>query len=58
MDFTIHSILQARVLEVVACPVSRGSAQPRDRTQVQVSRIADGFFASSTTMEAQEYWSG
>ena len=36
-------ILQARILEWVAMPRSRGSSQPRDRTQV--SHIADGFFA-------------
>ena len=35
-------ILQARILEWVAMPFSRGSSQPRDRTQV--SRIAGGFF--------------
>ena len=33
-----HGILQARILEWVAFPFSRGSSQPRDRTQV--SRIA------------------
>ena len=37
MDYTIHGILQARILERVAFPFSRGSSQPRDRTQV--SRI-------------------
>ena len=35
---------------------SRGSFQPRDRTQV--SRIAGGFFTRWATREAQEYWSG
>ena len=35
-------ILQARILEWVAMPSSRGSSQPRDLTQV--SRIAGGFF--------------
>ena len=34
MDCIIHGILQARILEWVAFPFSRGSAQPRDRTQV------------------------
>ena len=29
-----HGILQARILEWVAIPFSRGSSQPRDRTQV------------------------
>ena len=30
----IHGILQARILERVAIPSSRGSSQPRDETQV------------------------
>ena len=42
MDLTVHGILQARILEWVAFPVSRGFSQPRDRTQV--SHIAGGFF--------------
>ena len=37
-------ILQARILEWVAMPSSRGSSQPRDCTQA--SRIAGGFFTS------------
>ena len=37
MDYTVHRILQARILEWVAFPFSRGSSQPRDQTQV--SRI-------------------
>ena len=34
MDYTVHGILQARILEWVAFPLSRGSSQPRDRTQI------------------------
>ena len=30
MDYTVHGILQARILAWVAIPFSRGSAQPRD----------------------------
>jgi len=30
MDYTVHGILQARILEWVAFPFSRGSYQPRD----------------------------
>ena len=41
---TVHAILQARILEWVAFPFSRGYSQPRDQTQV--SHIADGFFTS------------
>ena len=39
-----HGILQARILEWVAFLFSRGSSQPRDRTQV--SSIAGRFFTS------------
>ena len=56
MDYTVHGILQARILEWVAFPSSRGSSKPRDRTQVAC--IAGGFFTSWATREAQEYWSG
>ena len=34
MDYMVHGILQSRILEWVAIPLSRGSSQPRDRTQV------------------------
>ena len=46
----VHGILQARIPEWVAFPFSRGSSQPRDRTQV--SHIAGGFFASWAVREA------
>ena len=32
-DSSVHGILQARILEQVAMPFSRGSPQPRDQTQ-------------------------
>ena len=44
MDCTVHGILQARTLEWVAFPFSRGYSQPRDQTQV--SLIAGEFFTS------------
>ena len=50
MDCTVHGILQARILEWVAFPFSRGSSQPRDQTQV--SCIAGGFFTTWATREA------
>ena len=56
IDHKVHGILQARILEWVAFPFSRGSSQPRDHTQV--SRIAGRFFTSWATKEAQECWSG
>ena len=34
MDYTVHGILQTRILEWVAFPFSRESSQPRDGTQV------------------------
>ena len=39
---SVHGILQARILEWVAIPLSRGSCQPRDQTQV--SHIAGRLF--------------
>ena len=30
MDYTVHGILQAIILEWVAVPFARGSSQPRD----------------------------
>ena len=50
MDYTVHRILQTRILEWVAVPFSRGSSQSRDRTQV--SRTAGRFFASRATRGA------
>ena len=47
VDYTVPGILQARILEWVASPFSRGSSleiEPRDQTQV--SCIAGGFFTS------------
>ena len=44
MDYTVHGVLQARILEWVAIPFSSGSSQPRDGTQV--SHIAGRFFIS------------
>ena len=39
MDYTARGILQARILEWVAFPFSRGSSQPRDRTQVSALQV-------------------
>ena len=49
--FSVHGILQARILEWVAISFSRGSSQPRDRTQI--SCIAGRFFTRWATREAQ-----
>ena len=45
MDYTVHGILQARILQWVAFPFSRGSSQYRDQTQV--SCIAGRLFTNS-----------
>ena len=44
MDYTVHGILLARILEWVAFAFSRRSSQSRDQTQV--SHIAGRFFTS------------
>ena len=44
VDYTVHGILQAKILEWVAFPFSRGSCRPR--IQTQVSHIAGRFFTS------------
>ena len=44
LDYTVHRILQARLLEWVAFPFSKGSSQPRDQTQV--FHITGRFFTS------------
>ena len=49
---TVHGI-QARILEWVDFSLSRGSSQPRDRTQV--SRIAGGFFTSPRILQWVAY---
>ena len=49
-DILSMGILQARILEWVAMPSSRGSSQPRDCTQV--SCIAGGLFPIRATREA------
>ena len=53
---SVYGIFQARIVEWVAIPLSRGSSQSKDWTQV--SHIANRFFTSQATKEAQEYWSG
>ena len=44
VDYTLHGILQARILEWVAFPFSRGSSQSRNQTQV--SHTTGKFFTS------------
>ena len=53
MEYTVHGILQARILEWVALPFSRGSSQPRDQTQV--SHISGVFLTSWAIREDHTY---
>ena len=49
---SVHGILQARILEWVAMPSSRGSSQLRDRIHVcYVSCIGGGFLTTSATWQ-------
>ena len=50
LGFSVHGILQARILEWVAIPFSRGSSWPRDWSLV--SHVAGRFFTIWTTREA------
>ena len=55
-DSSVHGISQARILERVAIPSSRGSSWPRN--QIHVSNISCiGFFTIWATRETQDYWS-
>ena len=53
---SVHGILQARILEWVAIPFSRGSSWPRNRTHIPC--IASGFFTFWATLNWTELnWS-
>ena len=55
MDYTVHGILQARILEWVAFLFSRGSFQPRNQTQV--SHIAGGISCLVTFfLKSVQHW--
>ena len=50
---SVYGILQARILEWVYMPSSRGAAQPRDQTCLSVSpALTGGLFTTGTTLEA------
>ena len=51
---SVHGILQARILEWVAMPSSRGSSQPRGWTCgfLHLPALAGGFFTTSATWKA------
>ena len=48
---SLHGILEARILEWVSVPFSKGSSQPRDRTHV--AHISGRFFTIGAFREAQ-----
>ena len=50
---SVHEIYQARILERVAIPFSRGSSQPKDR--IQVSCIAGRFFTIWASRGSQDF---
>ena len=50
-DSSVHGIFQAKILEWIAIPFSRGSSQPRNLTQV--SCIAGRFLTIWATKESQ-----
>ena len=52
LGYSVHGILQARILEWVAMPFSGGSSQPRDQTWV--SCVAGKFFTIWVTWEAHQ----
>ena len=51
MDYTVHGILQARILEWLAFPFSSGSSQPRDETQIShiAGKLKWGFKGNNWT---------
>ena len=55
MPDSVHGILQARILERVAIPSSRGPSQPRDRAQV--SCTVGGFFFLPSELPGKPYQS-
>ena len=53
MDYTVHAILQARILEWIAIPFSRDLPNPEVKQSFPA--FAGRFFISLATREAQEY---
>ena len=53
---SVHGILQARILEWLAMPSSRGSSQPRDRACIsRDSCVAGRFFTTESPGKPQEW---
>ena len=49
---SVHGILPARILELVAIPYSWGSSWPKDQTRISYISWTGRFFITSTTCEA------
>ena len=56
MDYTVHGILQTRIMEWVAFPFSRGSAQPRDRTQVSPREVLKLLFLPINFLDIEAWF--
>ena len=53
---SVHRILQARILQCVAMPSTRGFSQPRDRTCIScISGIAGRFFTAEAPGKPQMF---
>ena len=53
--FSVHGILQGRILECVAMPSPRGSSQPRDQTHISCgSCFASKFFTTEPSGKSTE----
>ena len=56
LGYSVHGTMQARILEWIAMPSSRGSSWPRERTHISYLLwspvLADRFFTFSATWEA------
>ena len=55
---SVHRLLQARILEWVAMPSSRGSSQPRDQTYVSCSSCIAGRFFTAEPPGKPIFWPG
>ena len=53
MDYTVHGILQAIILEWIAFPFSRGSSQPRESSQPGIKPSTPALQADSLPAEPQ-----
>ena len=50
---SVHGILQARILELVSMPSSRGSSSPRDQTRVFCGSCIAGRFLTTEPLESE-----